>query len=243
MSCDHDGGHAHGEAHKHEHEGHVHDSPSEFEGIYDFTHVGGTFDVLLRPGGRFFAPMFQAKATWRITPDQRLLIDWAKFGKYDLALTAKSPPAFDGSAVGQPDNWRKMKLREPFSTAELKLMDSRWDFQWSGGSFEVEFRADAHNHFICKSFPDHSHWTKTGSTVYINWGKYGEYELELDPSGDYMSGSVKGKPDDWRKATRFATGHAFVLCACIRLSPACTPPTYAQSRANQKGLLGSRLAC
>ena len=25
-----------------------------FEGIYDFTHPGGTFDVHLRPGGRFF---------------------------------------------------------------------------------------------------------------------------------------------------------------------------------------------
>ena len=110
MSCEHDG-HAHGEAHKHEHKDHVHDSPAEFEGIYDFTHAGGTFDVHLRPGGQFFAPMFQAKATWRITPDEHLLIDWAKFGKYDLTLTSKSaccPPEFEGSAVGDAANWRQV---------------------------------------------------------------------------------------------------------------------------------------
>ena len=43
-----------------------------------------------------------------------------------------------------------MKLRRPFSEAEAKLMDSVWDFQHPGGSFEVEFRADAFNHFVSK---------------------------------------------------------------------------------------------
>ena len=45
---------------------------------------------------------------------------------------------------------RKMKLRRPFSEAEAKLMDSVWNFQHPGGSFEVEFRADAFNHFVSK---------------------------------------------------------------------------------------------
>ena len=172
-------------------------APAEFEGVYKFQHPGGTFDVHLRPGGRFFAPNFQARATWDITDDKHLRIDWAKFGKYDLALVSETPPALDGSAVGDPQNWRKMSLKSPFSAAHAKLLDSVWDFEHQGGTFPVEFRADGFNHFVCKDFPAHSHWSLTGNTVYINWGAYGQYELTLDESGDSMSGHLQGQPDNW----------------------------------------------
>ena len=39
-------------------------------------------------------------------------------------------------------------------------------------------------------------------TVYINWAKYGEYELKISPDGESMEGSAKDQPDNWRKAFR-----------------------------------------
>lgn len=176
-------------------------APTDLEGVYDFAHPGGTFDVHLRPGGRFFAPLFQARASWSLAEDQRLLIDFQKYGRYELTRLEGSAE-FEGSAVGDPSNWRKMKRRRPFSEAEAKLLDSVWELQHPGGSFPVEFRADGFNHFVSKDFPAHSHWSMTGDTVYINWGAYGEYELILDDAGDSMAGSVKGQPENWRKAVR-----------------------------------------
>ena len=86
-------------------------------------------------------------------------------------------------------------------------MDSQWAFEHAGGTFEVEFRADAFNHFVCGAYPAHAHWRleDAGSptpTVYINWGKYGEYELTMAPDGESMEGSAKGNPEQWRKAAR-----------------------------------------
>jgi hypothetical protein len=52
-----------------------------------------------------------------------------------------NPPVFEGSYKGKPTNWRKMALKRPFTVAEMKLLDSEWDFQHAGGSFAVEFRA------------------------------------------------------------------------------------------------------
>ena len=39
-----------------------------------------------------------------------------------------------------------MKLKRPFSVAEMKLLDSEWELQHPGGSFAIEFRADGYNH-------------------------------------------------------------------------------------------------
>ena len=39
-------------------------------------------------------------------------------------------------------------------------------------------------------------------TVYIDWGQYGEYELKMAEDGESMTGSAKGQPDNWRKASR-----------------------------------------
>lgn len=94
-----------------------------------------------------------ARSSWELTEDKHLLIDFGKFGDYRLAMTSAEPPAFDGSAVGEPSNWRKMDFKSPFPVAYRKLMDSVWNFEHKGGSFPVEFRADSFNHFVCKDFP------------------------------------------------------------------------------------------
>ena len=44
-------------------------------------------------------------------------------------------------------------------------------------------------------------------TIYINWGKFGEYELKVAPDGVSMTGSAKGQPDNWRTATRLRGLH------------------------------------
>ena len=98
------------------------------------------------------------------------------------------------------------RLRE-FTVAEVKLMDSVWELKHAGGSFNVEFRADGYNHFVCAAFPAHSHWRlddaeKPTPSLYINWGKYGEYELTISEDGQYMEGSAKGQPDNWRTMRR-----------------------------------------
>ncbi|KAL3893630.1 MAG: hypothetical protein SGPRY_014097, partial [Prymnesium sp.] len=191
---------------------------TDLEGIYDFQHAGGSFDVHLRSNGRFFAPKFQAKASWELREEgtqKKLFIDWAKFGKYELLvdLTTKSGT---GSAVGKPESWRKMAFKRAFSAAELALFDSEWSFihpsaclspsRSSGGNFKVEFRADAFNHFVCADFPAHSHWRieddSPTPTVFINFGKYGEYVVKLSEDGSSFEGSAKGDPSNWRKGTR-----------------------------------------
>ena len=132
---------------------HIPARPINSEGVYDFQHAGGTFDVHLRPGGQFFAPKFMARSSWELTEDRHLLIDFGQFGDYRLAMTNEQPPMFEGSAVGDPSNWRKMCLKAPFPAAYRKLMDSVWNFEHAGGAFPVEFRADSFNHFVCKDFP------------------------------------------------------------------------------------------
>ena len=173
-------------------------------GIYSFTHPGGEFEVHLRDKGRFWAPRFQCASTWQMDSDGGLKIDFAQYGKYELRK--EDDGGYSGSAVGKQESWRKMAKTRDFSAAELAVMDSKWEFEHAGGSFEVEFRADAFNHFVCEQYPAHSHWylekaeTPT-PTLCINWGKFGEYELEIAADGKSASGSVKGKPDEWRKMT------------------------------------------
>ena len=147
-------------------------------GVYEFQHPGGTFHVHLRTQGRFFAPNFQARATWNITEGGELFIDWGKYGQYKLQLVDPATRAFEGAAVGKPESWRKMKLHRPFTVAETKLFDSEWMLEHPGGKFPVEFRADGFNHFVCNDFPAHSHWRLEDDatptpTLQISWGKYG----------------------------------------------------------------------
>lgn len=171
------------------------------EGIYEFGHPGGAFEVHCRPHGKFFAPKFQAKSAW-LLHEGKLQVDFGKFGQYEFVQ--QEPGAWKGGAVGNPENWRTMKFVRPFSAAEIKLLGSRWSLIHPGGEFEVEFHADAFNHFVCHSFPAHSHWTMSGNNVHVSWGKYGEYDLVIDETGDNMTGSATGAPDNWRKARYIA---------------------------------------
>merc|ERR1711974_422897 len=103
-------------------------------------------------------------------------------------------------------NWRKAKFSRPLSQEELVLIGdgagTEWDFQWSGGSFPVQFKADGYNHFKCEDFPAHAHWSLTGSSLKVNWGEYGNYELKINgPEKSMDGGAVGGDPKtDWRKA-------------------------------------------
>lgn len=174
----------------------------ELQGIYSFAHPNGDFDVHLRSKARFWAPKFQCQSTWQLESDGRLLVDFQQYGKY--AFKEQDDGTFCGSAVKDADNWRTMRKQRPFSAAEKAVMDSRWEFEYAGGSFEVEFRADAFNHFVCEQYPAHSHWRLDDAesptpTLYINWGKFGEYTLQVAADGASASGSVKGRPDDWRR--------------------------------------------
>jgi hypothetical protein len=110
----------------------------DFMGVYTFEHAGGSFDVHLRSQERFFAPKFQAKATWHMNLEMTVInIDWGKFGKYELTMTDAGTKAFSGSAVGKPESWRKMHLKRPFTEAELKLMDSKWNFMRACRSYPL----------------------------------------------------------------------------------------------------------
>ena len=60
---------------------------------------------------------------------------------------------------------------------------------------------------MCEWFPAKAFWRiedveSDTPTVYINWGKYGEYELKMAPDGESMTGSAKGELAAWRKAVR-----------------------------------------
>ena len=84
------------------------DGAAKLEGVYDFVHAGGNFDVHLRSQGRFFAPKFQARATWNVTEAGELFIDWGKFGQYQLSLKDPATRSFEGASVSKPDSWRKV---------------------------------------------------------------------------------------------------------------------------------------
>jgi hypothetical protein len=130
----------------------------------------------------------------------------------------------EGSLVGNSSNWRKARFVRKFSETELKLLSggSAWNFEYDQGSFEanslsfafstllpsltrinlqVEFHADGANHFVCKQYPAHSHWSMDGDRIIVNWGSYGDYELTIDATGCNMAGCKKGQPDNWRRAT------------------------------------------
>ena len=194
------------------------DGITQLYGVYDFAHPGSVFEVHLREGGRFFAPQFPENSVWRCAEQCcadgktccKLLIEWGKYGAYDLVLDTNAlPPCCSGSLVGNPADWRKMSLKRKFTMQELKIMDSEWKFEHPGGSFEIQFHADGMNSFVCDRFPDNAVWriqdVESGTpTVYIDWGKYayGEYDLKMAPDSESMIGSTKGLPEQWRKAAR-----------------------------------------
>merc|ERR1711924_3293 len=170
-------------------------------GWYDFEYDGGTFQVCFRPAGGFFCPEYQAAASWKAEGDT-VHIDWQQYGKNQLQKQADNTWA--GSTVGKPEDWRKMKQTRALSPMEALLLGdgggTEWDFIYDGGNFNVQFKADGFNHFKCVKYPAHSHWSVTGeSEIFVDWAKFGQYELRVDAAAKAMEGSVKGQPDKWRK--------------------------------------------
>lgn len=173
-------------------------------GSYVWSYKSGSFPVTLRPNGVFFCKDHMAPATWTTDPaTSALLVDWSKYGKY--AFTASGEGQFEGSIVGNADSWRKMKFVQPLTPAEALLLGegggSVWDWEYAGGTFEVEFICDSYNHFVCKEYPAHSHWSidTASNKVAVEWDKYGSYDLVIDPATGSMSGSKRGQEANWRK--------------------------------------------
>jgi len=188
-------------------------SAADVVGWYDFEWARGSFEVCFRPAGHFFCPKFQAPARWTFT-DGVVDIDWAKFGKYSLKFDAQAKMMDGGLVVDSgkepaETDWRKAKHLRQLSPVEALIIGkgagSLWDFEWSGGKFEVEFKADGYNHFKCSQFPAHAHWSLAGDVLRINWAQYGKYTLTVDADAKTMSGASDGaedppKDDEWRKA-------------------------------------------
>eukprot|EP00929_Paragymnodinium_shiwhaense_P049047 TRINITY_DN24759_c0_g1_i1.p1 TRINITY_DN24759_c0_g1~~TRINITY_DN24759_c0_g1_i1.p1 ORF type:complete len:227 (+),score=58.71 TRINITY_DN24759_c0_g1_i1:78-683(+) len=176
-------------------------------GWYDLSWTGGSFEVSFRPGGHFFCPRFQAGAKWELEGDT-IKIDWGKFGKYELKWNA-SAKSMDGMCVSvanpNPEkDWRKALFKKPLSAVETLLFGegagTEWDLQWEGGEFPIQFKCDGYNHFKCVQFPAHAHWALEDDVLSIFWGEFGNYVLKVDATAKTMAGSVKDKPEDWRKA-------------------------------------------
>ena len=125
-------------------------------GVYSWKHPSGEFNVHLRNNGVFYCKDYPAAAKW-MENDSKLQIDWKNYGSYELMKTSEIE--LEGSVVGQPSKWRKMSFQRPFTEMENLIMGegggSVWDFQWEKGNFEVEFRTDGLNHFVCSTFPAH----------------------------------------------------------------------------------------
>ena len=116
--------------------------------------------------------------------------------------------AMQGSVKGAPEDWRKATFVKALSPVETLLFGvgggTEWKFEYAGGSFGIQFKADGYNHFNCPTYPAHSHYAldthESGKMIEIDWGQYGRYVLAINPETKTMEGSTKGKPEDWRKA-------------------------------------------
>lgn len=182
--------------------------PADVVGWYDFKWSGGTFAVCFRPGGSFYCPKFQAPARWHLKGDL-VKVEWGTFGTYELKFDAASK-TMDGHGMpkkeGNDKNWRKASFLRELSPVENMLIGdgggTEWNFEWSGGSFPVKFKADGYNHFQCDEFPAHSHWTLDADKLTIVWGEFGKYEMAVNVAEKSMDGcKVGGDPaTEWRKS-------------------------------------------
>ncbi len=137
--------------------------------------------------GTFFCPQYPAQSTWSNVGDA-LRVDWANYCKYEML---RKEAGWEGCALGRPDSWRRMVPLRPFTDSELLLFDTEWSFEWEKGCFNIEFRADGFNHFVCSQFPAHAHWdfAPEENKVVIDWAQYGKFELVIDPASRSMSGT------------------------------------------------------
>ena len=172
-------------------------------GVYDWSYAGGTFEVALRPNNTFYCAKYPAQSSFAVT-DSKLYVDFGKYGQYEFSLG--NPDLLEGSLRGDPSKWRKLAFKRDFNETETAILGagfgSVWNFEWEKGAFEIELRVDGYNHFICPTYPAHSHWDLSeDQTLHINWAQYGEYDLRLDAASKALVGFKKGQPDNWRRAT------------------------------------------
>jgi hypothetical protein len=148
-------------------------------GVYRWSYKSGAFDVSFRANGVFQCAKYAGEASWAVN-GANLLVNWKGYGVYEFPLTGTA--ALDGYAQGNTSNWRKIEFLRDFNATERLIFGdgygTAWNFIYEKGSFEVEFRADSFNHFVCPQYPAHSHWSIDDSElVYVNWGKYGEFMI------------------------------------------------------------------
>ena len=175
----------------------------DISGHYNWIYANGKFPVCLRPSGVLFCPQFPTSSSWTVDNDN-LFVNFGKYGTYTMKSLGPTNKLFEGHLTTNPSDWRKMEYVSPLSATETLLVGdgggSVWEWEWEKGTFEVEFLCDAINHFVCKKFPSHSHWSLNDNTVEIDWGKYGQYQLVIDPFTKTMTGHGKDNKSNWRKA-------------------------------------------
>jgi hypothetical protein len=129
------------------------------QGIYRWLYKSGQFEVAFRPQGVFYCSKYPGEASWQIDHGNKLLVNWKSYGVYEFSLSSSTPSAsIDGFAQGTPSNWRKLEFLRDFNQTERLLLGdqgfgSAWNFIYEKGAFEVEFRCDSFNHFVCPQFP------------------------------------------------------------------------------------------
>jgi len=168
-------------------------------GCYSFEWKGGMFDVEFRPDGVFWCKKFPAEASYAVEGDV-VKVDWGKFGKYELRADGGNPKSLVGAVAGSsnPDDWRKANFVRAFTPQEALLSGSAWQLHFEGGSpFRVEFHADGH--FNAPAYPAHSWYKIDGDAVFVEWGKYGQYEFVLDVAKREMNGHLRGNEKSWRR--------------------------------------------
>lgn len=150
-------------------------------GIYEWSYAGGAFLVQLRPNGTFYCEKYQAQSYWQVV-ENKIYVDWKNYGQYEFVIT--NPSLIEGCVRGDASKWRKMRFVRGFNDLETALIGSGhgtvWNFQYEKGAFDVEFRWDGYNHFVCPQYPAHSHWTIVEpETLLINFGQYGREPVSV----------------------------------------------------------------
>ena len=118
----------------------------------------------------------------------------------ELRADGGNPKSLVGAVAGSsnPDDWRKANFVRAFTPQEALLSGSAWQLHFEGGSpFRVEFHADGH--FNAPAYPAHSWYKLDGDAVFVEWGKYGQYEFVLDVAKREMNGHLRGNEKSWRR--------------------------------------------
>ena len=126
-------------------------------------------------------------------------VDWGKFGKYELRADGGNPKSLVGAVAGSsnPDDWRKANFVarsrrgrrcSPARRGSCTLRAAR---RSASSSTPTALNTPAH--------PAHSWYKLDGDAVFVEWGKYGQYEFVLDVAKREMNGHLRGNEKSWRR--------------------------------------------